>query len=588
MYYRRRRTCTGMASHFMRFQLHHLARRGKKEELFRLLQQEAADLNEYDEHGRTPLMYAAETRNADVELVRLLIQSGARVTAESSGPEGGRSVVSFALSGGHPAKVALLLDHGAELHYTREHGYDAFVDAVHGRDITRDPLLLDLLRLLISNGVALNTVTSYRESALRVLSRLGRFDAVRLLLEAGADESLLQWTPLIRAVALGRLEDVEAAVKSGHSLEERDWWERTAWLLAVQTGDVARAQLLMDCGADTGARSRCGKTALLTAVETDQTSMLQWLLQMGVAIEEADDFGMTPLMHAVEHANAPATEMLLHAGAILDREKHGQTALSFASTAGLATLLLNAGADPANLSFEARRDILGLDPGPDEGLLSTTAEEFRAGRARRFGRDNPEETDEPFWISMIRAGISAFRAKQAYSGVVDDDSPVWCGQRFGQTLTFLPDGRIVQTGGEHEDFYDEDFCIYNDVFVHSPDGSIRILSYPESLFPPTDFHTATLIGEHIYLIGSLGYPGQRTYGVTPVYRLHTGSFRLEPVSTTGTAPGWLYKHRAIPLHDDEIQVCGGKVVTHDGSQEIHAPNGRKFVLNTRTSHWRLV
>jgi hypothetical protein len=38
-------------------------------------------------------------------------------------------------------------------------------------------------------------------------------------------------------------------------------------------------------------------------------------------------------------------------------------------------------------------------------------------------------------------------------------------QRFGQSLTFLPDGRAVQIGGEHVDFYYPVFCIYNDVLT---------------------------------------------------------------------------------------------------------------------------
>ena len=74
-----------------------------------------------------------------------------------------------------------------------------------------------------------------------------------------------------------------------------------------------------------------------------------------------------------------------------------------------------------------------------------------------------------------------------------DAGPVWCAQRFGQTVTLLPDGRAVQIAGEHEDHYDPDFTIYNDVFVHEPDGTIRIFGYPEAVFPPTDFHTATLV-----------------------------------------------------------------------------------------------
>ena len=77
----------------------------------------------------------------------------------------------------------------------------------------------------------------------------------------------------------------------------------------------------------------------------------------------------------------------------------------------------------------------------------------------------------------------------------------------------------MQVAGEHEDGYDPDFCIYNDVIVHHPDGRLEIIGYPESLFPPTDFHTATLVGDRIIVIGSLGYQGSRVYGTTPVFAL---------------------------------------------------------------------
>ncbi|HEV8575193.1 MAG TPA: ankyrin repeat domain-containing protein, partial [Dehalococcoidia bacterium] len=71
---------------------------------------------------------------------------------------------------------------GAEIRYKRDHGYDALLDAVHGRDVARDPGLLELLTLLVAHGVDLSGVSTYEESGLRVLSRIGRFDAVRLLL----------------------------------------------------------------------------------------------------------------------------------------------------------------------------------------------------------------------------------------------------------------------------------------------------------------------------------------------------------------------------------------------------------------------
>ena len=100
----------------------------------------------------------------------------------------------------------------------------------------------------------------------------------------------------------------------------------------------------------------------------------------------------------------------------------------------------------------------------------------------------------------------------------------------------LPDGRYVQIGGEHEDHYDPDFYIYNDLVVHDGKGGFEIYGYPQEVFPPTDFHTATLCDKHIYVIGCLGYPKQRCVGHTPVHRLTLDSWEIEVIPMTGGAP----------------------------------------------------
>jgi hypothetical protein len=187
---------------------------------------------------------------------------------------------------------------------------------------------------------------------------------------------------------------------------------------------------------------------------------------------------------------------------------------------------------------------------------------------------------------MIRAGVNAYRANQHFKGPSSFDAgPVWCAQRFGQSMTRLPDGRIVQIGGEHEDGYDPDFCIYNDVFVHAPDGSITIHGYPEDVFPPTDFHSATLVGDAIVIIGSLGYPEARKYGETPVYRLDTRSWRIERMATRGDAPGWLHRHRALLVAPTEIRVSGGQVLTLEGGKQKTTDNASVHVLDTRRWTW---
>ncbi len=546
------------------------------------------DINEYDQAGYTPLMRAVTVPGASVELVQLLLDHGADINAEGrSGFGSGESVMAQALSAGDPAKVRLLLQHGADVHYQRAQGYIAIIDAVTGRDMFRDKRLLDLLQLLVASGVDLNGITSYGESGCRILSRLGRFDAVKLLLDAGAHPEPLRWTPLHRAVALGSLREMQEEIGRATSLEDKDWWERTPWLLAIQTGDLDKVRLLKEHGVDTQAHGRCGKPPLFYAIEAHDFSMLRWLLGNGAAIEDTDEFGTTLLMEAAGIGDPGILAELLQAGARVDTAKeYDQTALSFAQTADVIHLLLNAGANPKHLPFEGRRALLGLAPEPDEDLLDVSRAEFLAGKSRRFGTANPEKITVLFWEAMIRAGITGFQATRLFE---DKDAtqtePVWCAQRFGQSITFLPDGRIVQVAGEHEDHYDPDFCIYNDVFVHHPDGTIDIYSYPEAVFPPTDFHTATLLGEFIYLVGSLGYPEARRYGKTPVYRLDIHSFQMEEIVTAGAMPGWIYGHVAIALAADKIRISGGKIVTWDGSKELHTENAKTFIFNVEQNVW---
>ena len=385
-------------------------------------------------------------------------------------------------------------------------------------------------------------------------------------------------------MAVGSLAEVDRLVASGAGLEQTDWWERTAWLVSLLAGDMDKAKLLRERGANTDARGRCATPPLFYAVEGRHPAVVRWLLEIGQDVDQTDEFGRTPLVEAVELSDLACVDALLAAGADVDHGNDFGTVLGGATTREVAHRLLDAGADPGRLSQEGHRVLCGLPSQPD-GLIVVSEEDFRRGATRRFGTANPERMREPFWEEMIRAGISAYEAGALFDPPSPHaKSPIWCAMRFGQTLTVLPDGRVVQIGGEHEDHYDADFCIYNDVFVHDSDGSIALYGYPEAVFPSTDFHTATLLDEAIYVIGSLGYYGTRRYGTTPVYRLDTRTFRMERLETEGEAPGWIYKHRAQRAASGQIRIWGGRVVTRE-DEEVHADNAGVFVLDVRSRRW---
>jgi hypothetical protein len=109
------------------------------------------------------------------------------------------------------------------------------------------------------------------------------------------------------------------------------------------------------------------------------------------------------------------------------------------------------------------------------------------------------------------------------------DGPIWTFERYGATRTELSDGRIICIGGEHEDYYDPDFHIYNDVVVFGPEDKIEIYDYPKEIFPPTDFHTANPVGDKIIVIACLGNVEDRRPGFTLVYSVDTASHRGSPM-----------------------------------------------------------
>lgn len=201
---------------------------------------------------------------------------------------------------------------------------------------------------------------------------------------------------------------------------------------------------------------------------------------------------------------------------------------------------------------------------------AVTSELFLKWRAPRLGTSNPERMNNPVWEWLMKSRANAFQVNERLKGPSPMEAgPGWCFDRFGQSSNQLPDGRVVFIAGEHEDSYDPDFYIYNDVVVQHSDGRLEIFGYPREVFPPTDFHSATLVSNRIVLIGNLGYPGKRAPGRTQVMALDLDTLTISTLQTTGTSPGWIHSHKAT-LADDgrSILIQGGKLDRGDPDKSL--------------------
>jgi hypothetical protein len=192
---------------------------------------------------------------------------------------------------------------------------------------------------------------------------------------------------------------------------------------------------------------------------------------------------------------------------------------------------------------------------------AVTPELFLKWRTPRLGTSNPERMNNPVWEWLVKSRANAFVVNDRLKGPSPFEAgPGWCFDRFGQSSNQLPDGRVVFIAGEHEDSYDPDFYIYNDVVVQHPDGRIEIFGYPREVFPPTDFHSATLVSNRIVLIGNLGYPDQRAPGRTQVMSLDLDTLAISAVQTFGTSPRWIHDHQATLSEDGRsILIQRGKL-----------------------------
>ncbi len=536
-----------------------------------------------EKNPQTPLMYAVTSDLAGIDMVQFLVKNGADINATES--EFQQPVLGLAVKSGNLAKIRFLLDSGANINYQTSHGYDVLIDAMYGRDITQDRDLLSILNLLLERGAKVDgkDISIYQETALKAASRVGRFDAVQLLLNAGCDRQQLKWTSLMSAIVFGSLKDVKNLLNKEADLKARDHWQRTPWLLSIQLGDLEKVKSIFLSGVVGDDRGIVGKTPLMYAVENNHAEVLQWLIQEGFDVETTDDFNTTPLILAAEVGATECVGILLEAGAKINKVNNcSEKAITVASNISIVRMLVKAGEDLGEINQEMRRLLTGVS----DRELEISSKQYLAGKQRRFGTTNPEVMDINFWSAMIRCGISAWSARSTFDDTDSQDQPVWCYDRFGRTITELPDGRIVEIAGEHEDYYDPDFCIYNDVVVYEGEGNFKILSYPQDVFPPTDFHTATIVGEYIYIIGNLGYIDARINQETPVYKLDWQSFKIAKVNTIGEKPGWISKHQAsYDESSNKIYLSGGQVWRYIEGKTEYVDNHLNYVLDLINLQW---
>jgi glycerophosphodiester phosphodiesterase len=214
-----------------------------------------------DSAGRTPLHYAAEfgvRALCEVIVEHLQAWKLYDVSKGVDGPnwqdEEGWAPVHLGVIGGHPRTTQYLLDSEATQRPTSAdpvpRHYTAKSSSVLA--LATKSNYIEVVRILIQAGFALNYQDSQGETALHVAARFGHADCARLLLAGSrgeiADteiaESTYSWTPLFIACVDGHLPVVEILIDAGADLDRVDSSGWTAKEHAALRGHVEIAARL--------------------------------------------------------------------------------------------------------------------------------------------------------------------------------------------------------------------------------------------------------------------------------------------------------------------------------------------------------
>jgi len=140
--------------------------------------------------------------------------------------------------------------------------------------------------------------------------------------------------PLHDAAKSGKIKEVRKLIDEGHRVNTRDltYYNFTPLHYAVWNGHKDVVALLLDRGADTGARNEDGQMPLHLAALFDHKVVTELLLDKGADINAEDKWGLTPLYGAISCSYKEVAIFLLDRGAdTKGQDKDEKTSLHWAA-----------------------------------------------------------------------------------------------------------------------------------------------------------------------------------------------------------------------------------------------------------------
>ncbi len=319
----------GLASPAMASDIHIAAAEGDLAKVKNLLSQDANLISAENQNGTRDLPLHSAASTGQLEVIRLLVESGAVVDAGDSDRS---TALHVAAVRGHPACVAFLIDQGADLAFQDNNGAWSMSFAVSGANA-------EVIDLLIKAGAPLDLVTSNGTSLLHYAAMRGLDNVFDLVVAAGVDPNVKSENgsvPLHWAASGGQKEMIGRLIAAGADPEITDAHGTTPLMNSAWRGQADGMAGLIAGGANVNVTDDWDRTPLWATAGNGNVDMTQALVSAGADVDQASVFGETPLLRAAANGHTEIVPILLQAEADPGaREAHcGQTALHRAAIAG--------------------------------------------------------------------------------------------------------------------------------------------------------------------------------------------------------------------------------------------------------------
>lgn len=280
--------------------IHFAAEKGNVKVLKRMIEENQSNINDVDEAGFTPLIWAA--RNGHTRCVKIILNAtGVDINKTDNQ---GNTALHWAAKNGHTSCVRLLqnktdielaVNHAklSPIHTALLHGHIKCAKLLQPQK-TKNSLLLRFSAL---------TITSALIICIFAFTLCIAYQKARINAEAHLLNKIKEHHESIKTNAIGALDRIQI---------RKDQYEQQLFLVCKENGHE-NLQKLIEAGADVNIKNKDGKTPLHIAIENKHCDCVKILLaSQKINLNATDNERKTPLHYAVEKNDIASLRLLIH------------------------------------------------------------------------------------------------------------------------------------------------------------------------------------------------------------------------------------------------------------------------------------